>query len=127
VPLSDVSSRAAAGPPADLGRVIEESVAAQLVAGVSGCGCLSGGLDSSIVTVLAHWADTEIDAYPIAYHAEDRHLARVRGGAAAQSRDDPFRDGHRRPVRWLRPVGKALPLLTLELWYRNVRSLGVTA
>ena len=41
---------------ADLGRVIEESVTAHLVADVPVSSFLSGGLDSSIITVLAHRA-----------------------------------------------------------------------
>jgi len=35
---------------------------------------LSGGLDSSIVTVLAHQADAEIDAYTITFRPEDQRL-----------------------------------------------------
>ena len=54
---ADVAAEAAAGPPADLGPVIEESVAAHLVSDVPVSSFLSGGLDSSIVTVLAHQAD----------------------------------------------------------------------
>ena len=54
--IADVAAEAAAGPPADLGPVIEESVAAHLVSDVPVSSFLSGGLDSSIVTVLAHQA-----------------------------------------------------------------------
>ena len=46
--------RPAHGPAADLKSVIEESVTAHLVADVPVSSFLSGGLDSSIVTVLAH-------------------------------------------------------------------------
>ncbi len=35
---------------------------------------LSGGLDSSIVTVLAHQANPEIDAYTIAFRPQDQRL-----------------------------------------------------
>jgi asparagine synthase (glutamine-hydrolysing) len=56
----------------DLGRVIEESVAAHLVADVPVSSFLSGGLDSSIVTVLAHRAAQEIDAYTITFRPEDQ-------------------------------------------------------
>ena len=35
---------------------------------------LSGGLDSSIVTVLAHQAQADIDAYTIAFRPEDQRL-----------------------------------------------------
>ena len=51
--MAEVAAEAAAGPPADLGPVVEESVAAHLVADVPVSTFLSGGLDSSIVTVLA--------------------------------------------------------------------------
>ena len=50
----DVAREAAAGPAADLRPVIEEIVTAHLVADVPVSSFLSGGLDSSIVTVLAH-------------------------------------------------------------------------
>src|SRR5581483_8589876 len=60
---ADVAAEAAAGPPADLRSVIEESVTAHLVSDVPVSSFLSGGLDSSIITVLAHQADTGIDAY----------------------------------------------------------------
>ena len=49
----EVAAAAAAGPPVDLGAVIEESVAAHLVADVPVSTFLCGGLDSSIITVLA--------------------------------------------------------------------------
>src|SRR5215472_1195207 len=71
---SDVAAEAAAGPPADLGPVIEESVTAHLVSDVPVSSFLSGGLDSSIVTVLAHRANPEIDAYTIAFRPEDQRL-----------------------------------------------------
>ena len=51
------AAAAAAGPPRDVREVIEESVAAHLVADVPVAAFLSGGLDSSIVTALAHRAD----------------------------------------------------------------------
>ena len=65
---------AAAGPPPTCGPVIEESVAAHLVADVPVSSFLSGGLDSSIVTVLAHQAAQEIDAYTITFRPEDQRL-----------------------------------------------------
>jgi len=71
---ADVAAQAAAGPPADLGQVIEDSVAAHLVADVPVSSFLSGGLDSSIVTVLAHQADADIDAYTITFRPEDQRL-----------------------------------------------------
>ena len=72
--VQDVAAEAAAGPPADLGPVIEESVAAHLVADVPVSSFLSGGLDSSIVTVLAHQANAAIDAYTITFRPEDQRL-----------------------------------------------------
>jgi asparagine synthase (glutamine-hydrolysing) len=72
--IADVAAEAAAGPPADLDAVIQESVAAHLVADVPVSSFLSGGLDSSIVTVLAHRAAQEIDAYTITFRPEDQRL-----------------------------------------------------
>jgi asparagine synthase (glutamine-hydrolysing) len=72
--MADVAAEAAAGPPADLGAVIEESVAAHLIADVPVSSFLSGGLDSSIITVLAHRDNPGIDAYTIAFRAEDQKL-----------------------------------------------------
>jgi asparagine synthase (glutamine-hydrolysing) len=71
---AEVAAEAAAGPPADLGPVIEESVAAHLVSDVPVSSFLSGGLDSSIITVLAHQDDAAIDAYTIAFRPEDQRL-----------------------------------------------------
>ena len=72
--VADVAAEAAAGPPADLRQVIEESVAAHLVADVPVSTFLSGGLDSSLVTVLAKRSDPGIDAYTITFRAEDQRL-----------------------------------------------------
>jgi asparagine synthase (glutamine-hydrolysing) len=72
--IADVAAEAAAGPAADLGPVIEESVTAHLVSDVPVSSFLSGGLDSSIVTVLAHQADAAIDAYTITFRPEDQRL-----------------------------------------------------
>jgi asparagine synthase (glutamine-hydrolysing) len=71
---ADMAAQAAAEPPADLRQVIEESVTAHLVADVPVSSFLSGGLDSSIVTVLAHRANAAIDAYTITFRAEDQRL-----------------------------------------------------
>ena len=71
---SDVATRAASGPPVDLRETIESSVAAHLVADVPVASFLSGGLDSSIVTALAHRHDPSIEAYSIAFRAEDQRL-----------------------------------------------------
>ena len=56
----------------DLREVIEDSVNAHLVADVPVSSFLSGGLDSSIVTVLAKQANPQIDAYTITFRAEDQ-------------------------------------------------------
>jgi asparagine synthase (glutamine-hydrolysing) len=72
--IRDVAAEAADGPPADLGAVIEESVAAHLVADVPVSTFLSGGLDSSIITVLAQRGEPGIDAYTIAFRPEDNRL-----------------------------------------------------
>ncbi len=72
--VQDMAAEAAAGPPADLRAVIEESVAAHLVADVPVSSFLSGGLDSSIVTVLAHRDAQSIDAYTITFRPEDQKL-----------------------------------------------------
>jgi asparagine synthase (glutamine-hydrolysing) len=80
--VADVAAEAAAGPAADLGPVIEESVAAHLVSDVPVSSFLSGGLDSSIVTVLAHRANAAIDAYTIAFRPEDQRLEAMPDDAA---------------------------------------------
>jgi asparagine synthase (glutamine-hydrolysing) len=71
---SEVATRAAVGPPVDLRGTIESSVAAHLVADVPVASFLSGGLDSSIITALAHRLDSSIEAYSIAFRAEDQRL-----------------------------------------------------
>ena len=58
----------------DLREVIEASVSAHLVSDVPVSSFLSGGLDSSIVTVLAKRANPQIDAYTITFRAEDHRL-----------------------------------------------------
>lgn len=71
---ADVAAEAARGPAYDLRRTIEESVTAHLVADVPVATFLSGGLDSSIVTALAHRHDPSLEAYTIAFRAEDQRL-----------------------------------------------------
>ena len=70
-----MSPRDAAGEP---GRgpqaVIEESVTAHLIADVPVSSFLSGGLDSSIITVLAHQQAASVDAYTITFRPEDQKL-----------------------------------------------------
>src|SRR5262249_9789978 len=72
--IADVAAEAAAGPPTDLGPVIEGAVTAQLVSDVPVSSFLSGGLGSGLVPVLAHHADAEIDAYTITFRPEDQRL-----------------------------------------------------
>ena len=71
---AEVATAAAQGPRADLGETIESSVVAHLVSDVPVAAFLSGGLDSSIVTALAHRADPSIEAYTIAFRSEDQRL-----------------------------------------------------
>jgi asparagine synthase (glutamine-hydrolysing) len=72
--VQDVAAAAATQPAADLKAVIEASVAAHLVADVPVSSFLSGGLDSSIVTVLAHQDSSGVDAYTITFRPEDQRL-----------------------------------------------------
>jgi len=72
--IADVAAEAAAGPPADLAEVIQDSVTAHMVSDVPVSSFLSGGLDSSLITVLAHQADHGIDAYTIGFRPEDQKL-----------------------------------------------------
>lgn len=72
--ISEVAASSATGSPADLRAVIAESVAAHLVADVPISSFLSGGLDSSIVTVLAKRAEPNVDAYTITFRAQDQRL-----------------------------------------------------
>ena len=68
------AARAQAGPRADLRAVLEASVTAHLVADVPVASFLSGGLDSSIITALAHVHNPGIEAYSIAFRAQDNRL-----------------------------------------------------
>ncbi len=72
--IQDVAAEAAAGPPVDLRSTIETSVATHLVSDVPVSSFLSGGLDSSIVTVLAKRATPELDAYTITFRPEDQRF-----------------------------------------------------
>ncbi|HEX6516517.1 MAG TPA: asparagine synthase (glutamine-hydrolyzing) [Nocardioidaceae bacterium] len=71
---AEVAARSARGPRADLASTIESSVEAHLVADVPVASFLSGGLDSSIITALAHRSDPSIEAYTIAFRGEDQRL-----------------------------------------------------
>ncbi len=72
----DIAEEAAAAQEChwDLREVMEESVNAHLVADVPVSTFLSGGLDSSIVTVLAKQSNPRIDAYTITFRDQDRKL-----------------------------------------------------
>jgi asparagine synthase (glutamine-hydrolysing) len=72
--VQDVAAEAASQPEPDLSAVIEESVRAHLVADVPVSSFLSGGLDSSIVTVLAHKDADSVGAYTITFRPEDQKL-----------------------------------------------------
>jgi asparagine synthase (glutamine-hydrolysing) len=71
---AEVSARSARGEGVDLRAVVEESVAAHLVADVPVASFLSGGLDSSLVTAIAHQHQPGIEAYTIAFRQEDQRL-----------------------------------------------------
>ena len=72
--VAQVAARASVGPVADLREVVEDSITAHLVSDVPISSFLSGGLDSSIIPVLAHHADRNIDAYTITFRPEDQRL-----------------------------------------------------
>lgn len=65
---------AASGPRPDLATTIEASVACHLVADVPVSSFLSGGLDSSIVTVLAKRLNPSLDAYTITFRSRDQRV-----------------------------------------------------
>jgi asparagine synthase (glutamine-hydrolysing) len=71
---ASVAARAAHGPKRDLRAAVEDSVAAHLVADVPVASFLSGGLDSSLVTAIAHRHHPDIEAYSIAFRGEDQRL-----------------------------------------------------
>ena len=93
--VADMAAEASAGPPVDLGPVIEESIAAHLVSDVPVSCFLSGGLDSSLVTVLAHRANPGIDAYTITFRPED-HRAEAMPDDAVYARKVATRYGIKR-------------------------------
>ncbi|MFL5512040.1 MAG: asparagine synthetase B family protein, partial [Gemmatimonadales bacterium] len=71
---AEEASVAADGPTADLEAVLEESVAAHMVADVPVASFLSGGLDSSLITALAADREPSIEAYTITFRPEDQRL-----------------------------------------------------
>ena len=72
--LPDLAREASAEDPEDLRAIIEDSVTAHLVADVPVSSFLSGGLDSSIVTVLAKRSNPDIEAYTIRFREQDQRL-----------------------------------------------------
>jgi asparagine synthase (glutamine-hydrolysing) len=68
------AAAAADGPTADLAAVLEESVAAHMVADVPVASFLSGGLDSSLITAMAADREPSIEAYTITFRPEDQRL-----------------------------------------------------
>jgi asparagine synthase (glutamine-hydrolysing) len=72
--VEEVTAEAAEGPRQNLRDVVEESVADHLVSDVPVATFLSGGLDSSIVTVLAQRSNPRMDAYTITFRAQDLRL-----------------------------------------------------
>ena len=72
-PAEEAQAAAADGTP-DLSAVLEESVAAHMVADVRVASFLSGGLDSSLVTAMAAARDPSIEAYTITFRPQDQRL-----------------------------------------------------
>ncbi|MGN6752861.1 MAG: asparagine synthase (glutamine-hydrolyzing) [Intrasporangium sp.] len=68
------ADRASNDDPADLREVLMKSVEAHLVSDVPVASFLSGGLDSSLITALAHRLDPSIEAYTIVFRPEDQAL-----------------------------------------------------
>jgi asparagine synthase (glutamine-hydrolysing) len=72
--LPELALDAAHSAPVDLRQVIEQSVEAHLVADVPVSSFLSGGLDSSIVTVLGQRGNPDMDSYTIRFREQDQAL-----------------------------------------------------
>jgi len=72
--VEEIAADAAAGPAADLQTVVETSVDAHLVADVPVSTFLSGGLDSSIIAVLAKRQIPDLSAYTIRFRPEDQRV-----------------------------------------------------
>ena len=106
-----VAAEASTTAPTDLADVIESSVAAHLVADVPVATFLSGGLDSSLISVLARRQIPDLEAYTITFRPKDQRLeampddakfAADRGGHVrhqiARDRDRSRRGRHAPPV-----------------------------
>lgn len=72
--LPDLAMESSYGPEEDLREIIEASVKAHLVADVPVSTFLSGGLDSSIVTILANRSNPDMDAYTIRFREQDQKI-----------------------------------------------------
>jgi asparagine synthase (glutamine-hydrolysing) len=72
--LPDLAMDASYGPKEDLREVVEASVKAHLVSDVPVSAFLSGGLDSSIITILAQRSNPDMDAYTIRFREQDQKL-----------------------------------------------------
>jgi len=72
--VEEIAAQAGDGPTADLREVIESSVDAHLVADVPVSTFLSGGLDSSIISVLAKRRIPDLSAYTIRFRPEDQRV-----------------------------------------------------
>jgi len=72
--VEEIAAEAAGGPGADLRAVIEASVDAHLVADVPVATFLSGGLDSSIISVLAKRQIPDLRAYTIRFRPKDQRF-----------------------------------------------------
>lgn len=58
----------------DLRSVLEDAVRSHLISDVPVASLLSGGLDSSIVTALAHRDDPDMEAWTIAFREQDKRM-----------------------------------------------------
>jgi asparagine synthase (glutamine-hydrolysing) len=72
--IAEEAAAAAAGARVDLREVLASSVEVHLLSDVPAAVFLSGGLDSSIVSALAHRLDPSIEAYTIAFRRQDNRL-----------------------------------------------------
>lgn len=72
-PTTDLRSDRAVSPD-ELRNIIEESVQAHMIADVPVSTFLSGGLDSSLISILGRRHNADLTAYTIGFRAEDRKL-----------------------------------------------------